>query len=88
MIEYSATISACEKGTQCQRALEVFEELHVQVLQANVITYNATISACETGKLWERALDVFEELRSQGLQADVGACLAFAAEPAALQAEA
>ena len=52
MIEYSATISACEKGTRCQRALEVFEELHVQVLQANVITYNATISACETGKLW------------------------------------
>ena len=49
VITYAATISACEKGGQWQRALGLFEEFRSHGLQANVITYNATISACEKG---------------------------------------
>ena len=56
MITYSALISACEKGKQPERALELFEAVMQQCDVPNLITYNALISACEKGKLPEQAL--------------------------------
>ena len=50
VITYSALISACEKGKQPERALELFEAMKRQGVVPNVITYNALISACEKGK--------------------------------------
>ena len=43
----NATITACEKGEQWPRALELFEEMRSQGLPAGVVVYNATITACE-----------------------------------------
>ena len=57
------------KERQC--ALELFQEMRAQGLQADVITYNATISACEKGKQWQRALGLLEEMLSQGIRANV-----------------
>ena len=71
VITYNATISACEKGRQWQRALGLLEERSSQGLQANVITYSATINACEKGRQWQRALGLLKEMLSLGLQADV-----------------
>ena len=48
-ITYSALISACEKGKQPERALEVFEAMQLQGIVPNVITCNALISTCEKG---------------------------------------
>ena len=47
---YNAAISACEKARQCDRALELLEELeHLLHTLPDVISYNAAISACEKG---------------------------------------
>ena len=56
-------ISACEKGKQPERALEVFQAMQRQGVVPNVITYNAVISACEKGKQPERALEVFQAMQ-------------------------
>ena len=50
IITYSALISACEKGKQPERALEIFDKMQQQGIVPNIITYNALISACEKGK--------------------------------------
>jgi pentatricopeptide repeat domain-containing protein 1 len=71
VITYSALISACEKGAQWQRAVEVFEEMKAAGVQPTVITYSALISACEKGGQWERAVAVFEEMKAAGVQPDV-----------------
>ena len=46
---YNAVISACEKGKQPERALEVFQAMQRQGVVPNVITYSALISTCEEG---------------------------------------
>ena len=58
-ITYSALISACEKGKQPGRALELFETMQRQGVVPNSITYSALISACEKGKQPGRALEFF-----------------------------
>ena len=50
VITYNATISACEKGKQWQRAVSFFEDMQSHGPQAGVITYNATISARDNGR--------------------------------------
>ena len=59
---YSALISACEKGKQPERALELFEAMQRQDKVPSVITYNALISACEKGKQPEQAFEVFKAM--------------------------
>ena len=46
VITHSATISACEKGRQWQRAVGLFEEMSKRGIQSNVITWSATTNAC------------------------------------------
>ena len=64
-ITYIAWSSACEKGKQPERALELFEAMKRKGLLPDVITYIALISACEKGKLPERALELFETMQWQ-----------------------
>ena len=56
---YNATISACEKGGQLQRAVELFEEMGRQGVDWDTITYNATISACEKGGQFDRCVTLY-----------------------------
>ena len=58
MITYSAFISACEKGTLPQRALQLKDTMQHQDLLQDVITCNASCSACEKGTVPQRALQV------------------------------
>ena len=61
VITYNALISACEKGTLSERALQLLETMLHQGLLPDVITYNALISACEKGTLPQRALEIFRQ---------------------------
>ena len=71
MITYSALISACEKGTLPQRALQLFEAMLYQGLLPNVITYSALITACGNGALPQRALQLFEVMLRPGFLPNV-----------------
>jgi pentatricopeptide repeat protein len=71
VITYNAAISACEKGGQWEKALQLLEEMQAKGVEPDVITYSATISACEKGGQWEKALQLLEEMRAKGLKPDV-----------------
>ena len=43
---YSAAISACEKGKQLEKALELFNRMERDRVHPNTITFNSIISAC------------------------------------------
>ena len=49
-ITYNALSSACEKGWQPERALQVFELMQNPGVVPNATTYSALSSACEKGK--------------------------------------
>jgi pentatricopeptide repeat protein len=68
VITYSSIISACEKSSQWERALELLSEMRERGIEPNVITYSAAISACEKGSKWERALELLSEMRQRGLE--------------------
>ena len=71
MITYNAAISACEKAKQCDKAMELLEEMRQKGMEPDVITYSEAISACEKAKQAERASELFEEMKQKGLEADV-----------------
>jgi pentatricopeptide repeat protein len=56
VITYSAVISACEKGQQPERVLQLLDEMQVRGPTPNEITYSATISDCVKGQQSVRAL--------------------------------
>ena len=63
MITYSALISACEKGDQPERALEMLEIMQQQGVVPGAITFNTLISTCEKGEQPKQAVEVFRGLR-------------------------
>ena len=68
---YNAVTSACRKGGQWQRALELLEGMSQRALTPNVISYNAATSACEKGGQWQRALELLEGMPQRALKPDV-----------------
>lgn len=51
MISFNAAISACEKCSEWQMALDLLAALPAAHLEADGITYNAALSACDRGAL-------------------------------------
>lgn len=62
VVTYNALISACDKGSDPDRASEVFEALRGYGVVPTEVTYSAVISACEKGEQFTRALMIFDEL--------------------------
>jgi len=52
VIVYSALISACGKGKQSERALDLFETMRCQGVLPDVIACGTLISACENRLEW------------------------------------
>lgn len=71
-ITYSALISAFEKGSQYERAVQTFEEMRAAGVPADTIVYNALISACEKRGQWERASQALEEMKVSALSRAAG----------------
>ena len=71
LITFNAMISACQKGKQPERAVELLQAMQQQGVEPNTITYNAMISALEKGMQPERALEAFQAMQQQGLVPDV-----------------
>ena len=67
VITWNAAISACEKGAQWERALEMFEEMQRRGLQPDVITWNAVISSCQQSGSLDQAIDLFLEAQIIGI---------------------
>jgi len=56
VIPYSATISACGKGSVWMLATALLHDMQAATVSPNVITYNSLINACEKSCHWEFAL--------------------------------
>ena len=70
VITCSAAISACEKGSQPQKALSLLVGIRRQALSPDVITCSATISACEKGSRPPKALRLLVGMRRDALSPD------------------
>ncbi|CAK0806722.1 unnamed protein product [Prorocentrum cordatum] len=68
VMSYNAGISACEKGEQWQRALELLGKMQEVKLEPSVITYNAGIVACRRCGQWQQALSLLGEMRNSYLE--------------------
>ncbi|CAJ1363337.1 unnamed protein product, partial [Effrenium voratum] len=54
-VSYNVIISACEKGGQWQKALQLFQSMATP----DACSYSAAISSCEESRHWQKALDLF-----------------------------
>jgi len=50
IVTYSTLISACEKGEDLTKALQVFDYLQRHGIKPDIVTFSALISTCEKGK--------------------------------------
>eukprot|EP00747_Dinoflagellata_sp_TGD_P122231 gnl/TRDRNA2_/TRDRNA2_173576_c1_seq18.p2 gnl/TRDRNA2_/TRDRNA2_173576_c1~~gnl/TRDRNA2_/TRDRNA2_173576_c1_seq18.p2 ORF type:complete len:121 (-),score=35.12 gnl/TRDRNA2_/TRDRNA2_173576_c1_seq18:568-930(-) len=81
VVTYSAAISACEKGQQPEKALELLHQMQERKLVPDVVAYSAAISSCERGTKPEKALELVREMQHRQLvpevitySAAIGAC--------------
>ena len=54
-ITFSAALSACEKGVEWVRALNLLEEMLQQRVAPTAVTQGAAVAACEKGRQWQKA---------------------------------
>ena len=70
-ISFSATISACEKAGQWQRALHLFSFMPLAAVLPDAISFSAAISAVEKVGEWQMALCLFEAMNEASVRPDV-----------------
>eukprot|EP00913_Durusdinium_trenchii_P035030 g32770.t1 len=80
VISQNAALTACEKGQEWLRALDMWRGGFGE-LQRSLVSFNAAISACEKGVAWEEALELQNGLEENHIEADaisfvaaLGAC--------------
>ncbi|CAJ1375955.1 unnamed protein product [Effrenium voratum] len=80
VFSWSATISACAKGSEWSKALGLFALMPEKRVAPNTVTYGAAISACAKGSRWEQAVAWLSETRRLraldvlSYSATIGAC--------------
>jgi len=55
-VTYSASISACVRGANCQKALCLFAGMVCAALEPDAVCCNVAINACEQRAEWQRSL--------------------------------
>jgi len=71
VVSYNSAISACEKGTQCQIALALLQEMVHQSLLLHVVSFNAAMSACGESGQWMEALTLLEGMPAMQVKPSV-----------------
>jgi len=71
VVACSAAVSACERGLQWQRALQVLASLPDAGISPNTITMNAAVSACERVSQWPPAFQLLRRMWRRGPRPDV-----------------
>jgi pentatricopeptide repeat domain-containing protein 1 len=66
LITFSALISSCARGGRLDKALEIFEEMQAEKIEADTIIYSALLSGCEKAGQFETALRLLEEAHAAG----------------------
>merc|ERR1719414_20293 len=61
VLTYNATLSACGKGTQWQRAIQLMDEFP-RGIQTDEVTYNTVIDACGKGGHWTGGLSLLASM--------------------------
>jgi len=74
VIGFNSVLSACEKCSEWQDAMELLTQAPQRGLVPDGITYNAVLSACDKGKQWQLALHILKLLEECQLQADDISC--------------
>ena len=73
-ITCNAAISACGKGREWPRALDVLGVMARSSIQIDTITCNAAVSACEKGGERARALDMLGNMERSSIAMDMITC--------------
>ena len=60
-VTYGATISACGRGEQWQRAIQLLSEMF-RFAAPNAIIFNAAISSCEKAGQWQLAVQLLSTM--------------------------
>ena len=68
VVNYNASISASEKGSQWAQALALLREMSDRRLESNVVSYSASVSASEKGSQWAQALSLLREMSDRRLE--------------------
>ncbi|CAE7216238.1 unnamed protein product, partial [Symbiodinium sp. CCMP2456] len=69
-VNYSAAMSACEKGSRWQLALSIFELLPRRSLGMDVTSVNTTLSSCMKGWQWKMSLELLSYMPKAKLLPD------------------
>ena len=67
----SACISACEKGKDWGRGLQILQQLRGLHLSPSPVSYGAAINACEACEEWQAAMLLLRDMWADRLQATV-----------------
>ena len=71
VISYGSAISACAKGQQPDRALQLLDMTREQGIAPNIVCYSAAIDAMESKGSWEMAMGLLEQMESEGIAPNV-----------------
>eukprot|EP00439_Symbiodinium_sp_Y106_P015780 s3489_g2.t1 len=70
LVSFNTAMSACIRGKEAQKALQLFDALGSHAQQPNVLCYSSATSACEKSSQWQRALALFTEMNFATLEGD------------------
>ena len=71
VVSFNTTISAYEKGSLWEAALQVLSSMRSAEALPDVISFCSTVSACEKASEWEAAVHLFSQMPKDMIATDV-----------------